>query len=222
MIDLLIFLICVTFLLLIGTVVVFAYVSGFFTSIDAAISSDLPYLKDGSTIYYKINRGSYFSLGGIFTETYSVAPKLIQFGLHYDDPETVSADECRSAIGVFVIEKENEDLIEQLEKNGFKKKILPSVEEGIYATFPHISFLSIGFGLSKVLPLLRSYFKKMDCKDFTFLEIYDDDTIHYIGITKDADDFLVEDFYPEENDEIVKITQSDIEAVTEEGKEKAE
>ncbi|VDO03782.1 unnamed protein product [Rodentolepis nana] len=222
MVDLLILLIFVTLIFLIGTVVVFAYVSGFFTSIDVAISSDLPYLKDGSTIYYKINKGSYYSLGSLFTETYCVAPKLIQFGLHYDDPEIVPEDECRSAIGVLVNEKENKDIIEELEKNGFKKKILPSIEEGIYASFPHISFLSIGFGLSKVILLLRSYFKKMDCKEFTFLEIYDDDTIHYIGITKDADDFLVEDFYLEENDEIVKITQSDIEAVTEEGKEKAE
>lgn len=62
----------------------------------------------------------------------------------------------------------------------------------------------------------------MDCKDFTYFEIYDDNTIYYVGIIKDADDFLVEDFYPEDNDEIVKITQSDIEEVTEEEKEKAE
>ncbi|VDL36165.1 unnamed protein product [Hymenolepis diminuta] len=222
MVYLLVVLISVTFLLLIGTIALFAYVSGFFTPVDATISSDIPYLKDGLTIYYKSNKGSYYSLGCIFTETYSVANKLVQFGLYYDDPETVSPEECRSAIGVIVNEEENEDIIRQLEKNGYKKKILPRVKEGIFASFPYISFLSIGFGLSKALPQLRSYFKKLDCKDFTYFEIYDDDTIYYVGIIKDADDFLVEDFYPEDNDEIVKITQSDIEEVTEEEKEKAE
>lgn len=52
--------------------------------------------------------------------------------------------------------------------------------------------------------------------------MYVGDTIQYVGIIKDAEDFLVEDFYPEESDEIVKITQEDIEEAIEEEKEKAE
>ncbi|KAM7539291.1 hypothetical protein Aperf_G00000058304 [Anoplocephala perfoliata] len=206
---------------LIGTIFLFAYVSGLFARVEAAVSTDIPYLKDGLTIYYKTNKGSYHTMGSLFTQTYSIAPKLIQCGLYYDDPDTVPANDCRSAVGVIVTD-EHGDIIKDLEKNGYKKKSLPPVGEAIYASFQHVSFLSIFLGISKVLPQLRSYFKKLKCTHFTLIELYDDENIHYIGITKDEDDFLVEDFYPEESDEIVKITKFDIEEVALEGKEKAE
>lgn len=158
MVGFLIFLICVTLILLISTVALFAYVSGLLTTLEAAVSTDIPYLKDGMTIYYKINKGSYHTMGCLFTETYNIAPNLIQCGLYYDDPGIVPADECRSAVGVIVTE-EHGDVIKELVNNGYKKKTLPPIEEAIYASFRHISFLSIGFGLSKMLPQLRSYFE---------------------------------------------------------------
>ncbi|KAH9278825.1 Testis-expressed sequence protein [Echinococcus granulosus] len=220
MLELIVGLIILTSLLLICTVAVFCYISGIFQSASLSISSDIPYLKDGATFYYKTNVGSYSTLGGLFTETYSIAPRLIQCGVYYDDSGKVVAKACRSAVGVILKEKPADGSID-FEKHGFSEFHTPPIKEALYASFPHTSFLSIFIGIWKVLPLLRRQFKELKCSRFTYVEVYDDTKIHYIGILKDNEDFIVPEFVDNKNDESVQISDSEVEQVLE-GKEKAD
>lgn len=61
----------------------------------------------------------------------------------------------------------------------------------------------------------------MECSGFTYIELYDDTKIHYIGILEDNENFLVPDFANNKNDESVKISDSEVEQVLD-GKEKTE
>lgn len=157
MLELLIGLIILTSLLLICTIAVLLYVSGIFQSVDLSISSDIPYLKGGATLYYKANVGSYSSLGSLFTEAYSIAPGIMQCGVYYDDPGKVVAKACRSAVGVILME-DSADLAEDFEQHGFKKLLVPPIKEALYGSFLHASFLSTFIGIWKILPLLRKQF----------------------------------------------------------------
>ncbi|VDK39967.1 unnamed protein product [Taenia asiatica] len=157
MLGLLIGFIVLTLLLLICTIALLCYISGIFQSADLSISSDIPYLKDGATFYYKTNIGSYSSLGGLFTEAYSIAPGITQCGVYYDDPGKAAAKDCRSAVGVILTESSG-DVAENFEKHGFKKFFIPPIKDALYGSFPHVSFLSIFIGLWKALPLLRKQF----------------------------------------------------------------
>ena len=162
MLDLMIGLIFLTFLILVVTVLVFVYISGISTPMEFAVSSNIPYLNDGATFYYKPYKGSYTSVGPVFTEAYAITPKVCQCGLYYDDPDNETPDNCRAAIGVLLDDGSEED-ISALESNGFKKFHIPPIKEALYATFPHISFLSIFIGIFKALPLLRKCFKVNVC-----------------------------------------------------------
>ena len=158
MLDLMIMLILVTFLVLVVTVVVFVYISGISTSMEFTFSSNIPYLKNGATFYYRPYKGSYTAVGPLFTEAYSLTPKFCQCGLYYNDPDNEPPENCRAAIGVLLDDGSEED-ISALEYNGFKKFHIPPIKEALYAPFPHISFLSVFIGIFKALPLLRKRFK---------------------------------------------------------------
>uniref|UniRef100_A0A5K3F091 Testis-expressed sequence 264 protein n=1 Tax=Mesocestoides corti TaxID=53468 RepID=A0A5K3F091_MESCO len=214
MTTLLFYLAVLLLFLLICTILLLVYVSGVFHSVETCLSEDIPFLKKGATFYYKINRGSYGSLGSFFTEAYSVAPKVTQCAVYYDDPAKVIENDCRSAIGVLL----NDEMLYKapdLEKNGFKKFQFPPIKQALYSKFPHTSFLSIFLGFNKFLPILRRKLMELGCTHFTFIEVYDEDTIHYIGITDDISEFTVTDFRTNKLDENELIASVD-------GKEKSE
>ncbi|KAL5963523.1 hypothetical protein TSMEX_008772 [Taenia solium] len=220
MLGLLIGFIILTLLLLICTIALLWYISGIFQSADLSISSDIPYLKGGATFYYKTNVGSYSSLGGLFTEAYSIAPGITQCGVYYDDSDKVAAKDCRSAVGVILTE-DSGNVAEGFDKHGFKKFFIPPIKDALYGSFPHVSFLSIFIGLWKVLPLLRKQFSEFECSEFTYFEVYDDAKIHYIGILEDNEAFLVPDFADNKDDETDQVPNLEVKQVFD-GKEKAE
>ncbi|VDM18099.1 unnamed protein product [Hydatigera taeniaeformis] len=208
--ELLIVLVILISFLLLWTIAALCYISGIFRSVDLSISSEIPYLKDGAELYYKANFGSYGSLGGLFTEAYSIAPGVIQCGIYYDDSGRVAAKDCRSAVGVILTDGPA-DVVERFEKHGFKKFLLPPIKEALYESFPHVSFLSIFIGIWKVLPLLRKMFKEFECSGFTYIEVYDDSKIHYIGILDNNVSFLVPDFADTNKGGAVPVLTSELE-----------
>ncbi len=87
--DLLVIITVILFLFLVVTLLTLAYISGLFTSVRVIRTDDAPYLKSGCVFYYKSNKGSYGSLGSLFTETYSVAPNETQCAIYYDNDDEV-------------------------------------------------------------------------------------------------------------------------------------
>ena len=73
-------------LLLLLTLLGVAVYSGLLHSIQIDVGK--PHISN-VTIAYKFDRGPYSNCGRLFTEAYSVAPKLRTIGIYYDDPYEV-------------------------------------------------------------------------------------------------------------------------------------
>uniref|UniRef100_A0A0X3PDH3 Testis-expressed sequence 264 protein n=2 Tax=Schistocephalus solidus TaxID=70667 RepID=A0A0X3PDH3_SCHSO len=87
MLETLLFLIFLVLLILGGTVALLLYLSGALQPISVSTTDNVPFLTEGARFLYKIYRGSYRSVGGLFTEAYALTPGCIQCGIFYDDPQ---------------------------------------------------------------------------------------------------------------------------------------
>nr|VZI44621.1 unnamed protein product [Spirometra erinaceieuropaei] len=112
----------------------------------------------------------------------------------------------RAAVGVLFDDleasgdnEEPSERIEKLKSNSFREFRVPPVHEAVYAQFPHVSFLSIPLGAWRVLPAVRKYAQDLGRDVSVMFEVYDDQTIHYIGLLEpDVEPYLVEEFREEE------------------------
>ncbi|VDN10228.1 unnamed protein product [Dibothriocephalus latus] len=87
MLETLLILIFLVLLLLGGTVALLLYLSGALAPICVSTTDEVPFLAEGARFLYRVYQGSYQSVGGLFTETYALAPGCIQCGIFYDDPQ---------------------------------------------------------------------------------------------------------------------------------------
>ncbi|KAF5404321.1 hypothetical protein PHET_02142 [Paragonimus heterotremus] len=97
------------------------------------------------------------------------------------------------------------------EKAGFRIAQLPVVAQAVCASFPHTSIFSIFIGSNRVYRQLQAYIEENQLKVNTFVELYDGQWIHYIGLLNDDDKFT---FGPEVNSctadtEVIKDTEAD-------------
>uniref|UniRef100_A0A0X3P7Q4 Testis-expressed sequence 264 protein n=1 Tax=Schistocephalus solidus TaxID=70667 RepID=A0A0X3P7Q4_SCHSO len=207
MLETLLFLIFLVLLILGGTVALLLYLSGALQPISVSTTDNVPFLTEGARFLYKIYRGSYRSVGGLFTEAYALTPGCIQCGIFYDDPQGETSDtDQRAAVGVLFDDfeatgdnKESSERIEKLKSNFFREFRIPPVREAIYAQFPHVSFLSILLGSWRVCPAVRKYAQDLGRNVSVMFEVYDEQTIHYIGLLDShVDPYLVEEFRQEE------------------------
>ncbi|VDL85653.1 unnamed protein product [Schistocephalus solidus] len=120
--------------------------------------------------------------------------------------DNTSDTDQRAAVGVLFDDfeatgdnKESSERIEKLKSNFFREFRIPPVREAIYAQFPHVSFLSILLGSWRVCPAVRKYAQDLGRNVSVMFEVYDEQTIHYIGLLDShVDPYLVEEFRQEE------------------------
>ena len=90
-------------------------------------------------------------------------------GIFYDNPETTPAKDLKSVAGTILSEEE----VGLAKKAGIKIKTVESQKEGLVATFPLQSFLSILVGVFKAYPSLTAFCKETGAEHAECAEIYD-------------------------------------------------
>ena len=105
------------------------------------------------------------------------------FGLYYDNPQEVAAEELRSIVGCIVDDK----TIEELTEAGIKYQVaMYPASPSIVAQFPYKSQLSIILGIFKVYPKLDEYLTQQNAPKVPIIELYDqpNEKIQYIASTQ--------------------------------------
>ena len=153
------------------------------------------------TFAYKTHTGPYKDVGEFFTESFCCAPEREQLGIYYDDPEGVSPDQLRAAVGpilAFGGEKADPAEMEKCVKEGFKITHLPKPSFVVTARFPFRTTLSIFIGIYKVYPKLRDYISQRNLCAYPAMEIYTDSEIIFMMPLSRQDEFFVSEFQEEE------------------------
>ncbi|MCU0848407.1 MAG: GyrI-like domain-containing protein [Spirochaetes bacterium] len=155
---------------LIAAAAAYAVYSGLFTGVVITEKSIGP-LK----LVYEEHVGDYRESGRIQNTVYrELASAGIMtkkgFGIYYDDPKTVPAEKLRSRVGC-VLESEDYGKIPVPGKK-FKIMDLPE-KKCVYAEFPHRTWLSILFGISRVYPAMSEYVRAKGYRFSEVIEIYD-------------------------------------------------
>ncbi|KAF8567546.1 hypothetical protein P879_06269 [Paragonimus westermani] len=181
-----IFLLVVLLLLSIFTLL---YISGLFENIPVSVRTP-PVLSSSVTLAYKIHEGPYAETGYLFTEAYSVNSKCPQCGIKYEYSRESEAAPKFSVVGALLSNDDVDSECRQaFEKAGFRITQLPVVSQAVCASFPHTSVFSIFIGSNRVYRHLQTYIEENQLKVNTFVELYDGQWIHYIGLLKDEDKF---------------------------------
>ncbi|XP_048874308.1 testis-expressed protein 264 homolog isoform X1 [Brienomyrus brachyistius] len=189
----LVILVLIIFLILCLLVTIVGYVlySGLLSDIN--IKTGSPPVKN-ITFAYRFKQGPYKECGTVFTESCSIGPKLSSIGVFYDDPNQVTPEKCRYAVGSILSEGEeepNEDMLQLYQKFGFQVFSFPAVTHAVTVSFPHRTTLSIFLGVQRVYPLLKSYIKDRKLCAHPYLEIYKGDLIYYMSPLARQSDFYV-------------------------------
>ena len=153
------------------------------------------------TFAYKTHTGPYKNVGEFFTESFCLVPEREQLGFYYDDPEGVSPDLLRAAVGpilAFGGEKADPSEMEKCVKEGFKITHLPKPSYVVTARFPFRTTLSIFIAIYKVYPKLRDYISQRNLCAYPAMEVYTDSEIIFLMPLSRQEEFFVSEFQEEE------------------------
>ncbi|XP_035886156.1 testis-expressed protein 264 isoform X1 [Phyllostomus discolor] len=178
-------------LLLLLTLLAFARHSGLLAGV--AVSAGSPPIRN-VTMAYKFHVGPYSETGQLFTESYSVCPRLRSIAIYYDNPHLVSPEKRRCAVGSILSEGEESpcpELLQLYQKLGFKVFSFPAPSHVVTATFPHTTALSIWLAARRVHPALDTYIKERKLCAHPRLEIYQQDQIYFVCPLARQGDFYV-------------------------------
>ena len=188
----------VTVLLLVATVFLYLVFSGLLHSVTVS-TSDTKY--GPVTFAYKTHTGPYKNVGEIFTESFCLVPDREQLGIYYDDPEGVSPDQLRAAVGPILAignQKADPAEMEKVIKEGFRITHLPKASFVVTASFPFRTTLSIFLAIYKVYPKLRDYISQRNLCAYPAIEIYTDTEIVFIMPLSRQEEFFVSEYQEEE------------------------
>ncbi|KAM6169368.1 testis-expressed protein 264 [Rhynchocyon petersi] len=178
-------------LLLLLTLLAFIGYSGLLAEV--TVSAGSPPIGN-ITMAYKFHKGSYGKTGHLFNESCSVSPKLRSVAVYYDNPRMVPPEKCRCAVGSILSEGEESpspELIHLYQKFGFKVFSFPAPSHVVTATFPYTTPLSIWLATRRVHPALDAYIKERKLCAHPWLEIYQQDQIHFMCPLARQGDFYV-------------------------------
>ncbi|XP_045153510.1 testis-expressed protein 264 isoform X1 [Echinops telfairi] len=178
-------------LLLLLTLLAFAGYSGLLAEV--AVSSGSPPVRN-ITVAYKFHKAPYGETGHLFNESCSVCPKFRSIAVYYDNPRTVSPEKCRCAVGSILSEGEESpspELIRLYQKFGFKVFSFPAPSHVVTATFPYTTPLSIWLATRRVYPAMDAYIKERKLCAHPWMEIYQQDQIHFMCPLARQGDFYV-------------------------------
>ena len=184
--------------LLFSTIFIYLVFSGLLYSVTVS-TSDTKY--GPITFAYKTHTGPYKNVGEIFTESFCLVPDREQLGIYYDDPEGVSPDQLRAAVGPILAigsDKADPAEMEKVIKEGFKIAHLPKAGFVVTASFPFRTTLSIFLAIYKVYPKLRDYISQRNLCAYPALEVYTDSEIIFLMPLSRQEEFFVSEFQEEE------------------------
>ncbi|XP_053325156.1 testis-expressed protein 264 [Spea bombifrons] len=148
----------------------------------------------GVVVAYKFRIGPYDESGNLYTESVSLAPKLVSIGVYYDNPMKVPVEFCRYMVGSILSEGDEKpvpDHVRIFRKHGFKFCVLPEVNHAVMATFPYTTPFSIQLATTRVHPALEKYVKERKLCAHPYVEIYKGDKIIFMCPLSRQDDFYV-------------------------------
>ena len=129
------------------------------------------------TVVYEEHIGPYQETGTVQDKIYY---KLLNeekietfkgFGIYYDNPKEVAAEELRSEVGS-ILEEKDLDKIDVLKEKGYQIKTIET-QHSIVATFPFKNKLSIMLGIMKVYPAMEKHIQANNYQPTPSMEIYD-------------------------------------------------
>jgi hypothetical protein len=199
----LLFWILVALVTLFLTIFALLVYSGLFASID--VGAGKPPFGEIS-VAYKFARGPYRNAGELFTEAHILTPELQCIGLYYDDPQQVAPSDLRYAVGVVLHPgrptPDSDDPNEKvLTENGYKLIAFPAISHAVTTTFPFKNTVSIYLAVAKVYPKLTEYISEKKLCAHPFIELYDEDIIHFVAPLSQQDDFYVPESKDDQSDE---------------------
>ncbi|XP_075403558.1 testis-expressed protein 264 [Tenrec ecaudatus] len=178
-------------LLLLLTLLAFAGYSGLLAEV--AVSAGSSPVRN-ITVAYKFHKAPSGETGHLFNQSCSICPKLRSIAIYYDNPHTVSPEKCRCAVGSILSEGEESpspELIHLYQKFGFKVFSFPAPSHVVTATFPYTTPLSIWLATRRVYPAVDAYIKERKLCAHPWLEIYQQDQIHFMCPLARQGDFYV-------------------------------
>ncbi|XP_073420572.1 testis-expressed protein 264 [Dendrobates tinctorius] len=177
--------------LLLLTLFGLAVYSGLLTEVE--VRAGPPPIR-GVVVAYKFRVGPYDESGNLYTESVSLAPKLVSLGVYYDNPMKVPVEFCRYIVGSILSEGDEKPLPDHVRifrKHGFKFCVLPEVNHAVMATFPYTTPFSIQLATTRVHPALEKYVKERKLSAHPYVEIYKGDKIIFMCPLSRQDDFYV-------------------------------
>ncbi|CAI9603288.1 unnamed protein product [Staurois parvus] len=94
--------------LLLLTLFGLAVYSGLLTEVE--VRAGPPPIRGGVVVAYKFRVGPYDESGNLYTESVSLAPKLVSVGVYYDNPMKVPVEFCRYIVGSILSEGDEKPL----------------------------------------------------------------------------------------------------------------
>ncbi|XP_078596181.1 testis-expressed protein 264-like [Branchiostoma floridae x Branchiostoma japonicum] len=163
------------------TVFFFLVQCGLFHTVD--VRAGTPPIQN-VTIMYKFRQGPYKDAGDFFTDTIELAPTNRTFGVYYDDPKQVEAEQCRYIVGCIISEGReapDKELMDKMAAEGYTSFRFPAVTHAVKTQFPFANHVSILIATGRVYPCLAAYIKEHHLCAHPCLEIYDENYIHYMA-----------------------------------------
>lgn len=157
------------------------------------------------TVAYKFGTGPYKNSGDTFTEATCVQPTLKCFGVYYDDPRTVPAEELRWAVGSILAEDDAQPdpaVVQRYTSYDFKIFSFPSTSHSVVTSFPFTSSLSVWLANIRVYPAMANYVEEKQLCAHPWLEIYHSDKIYFMAVlAKQAEFYVPEAGKPNANED---------------------
>lgn len=88
-----------------------------------------------------------------------------------------------------------------LTENGYKLITFPAISHAVTTTFPFKNSVSIYLAVAKVYPKLTEYVSEKKLFAHPFIELYDEDIIHFVAPLSQQDDFYVPESKDDQSDE---------------------
>jgi hypothetical protein len=150
---------------------IISFYNGIFDKVKINEESDGGYILAGMDFKGPYSKaGKYVMEVGDKLKKYEISSSR-QFGVYYDNPDSVKPENCRSFIGS-IIERNDTAKISELKSAGFKLDTIP-VQTSLQAVFPIKNSFSYMVGPWKVYPALSKYMKERNYTTDLTMEIYD-------------------------------------------------
>ncbi|KAL5475260.1 hypothetical protein EMCRGX_G027337 [Ephydatia muelleri] len=165
-------------LFLLGVLAVAVH-AGFFSDIRVRTSLNPNCIR---RVAYKPYRGPYKRANEAFGAICSLAPRNAPFGIYYDSPHKVPAEQCRYIVGCCLPSPPaNSRLEDVLVARGYIIHTFPQCEAAIVTEFPFRSQFSLLIAPYRVYYALEKHIKnsKQVLPGGPFIEVYESDLIKY-------------------------------------------